>query len=108
MTRASLFLGVSLLATTLGMAAQDGGRGQTAPPASSAQDSQPSQASRSPAKDPDEGTATGDQTALIEKSNQGPGNLVQNRAPLPQTSTILPLLGLLGLGSLVAGLFARR
>jgi len=27
---------------------------------------------------------------------------------LPQTSTILPLLGLIGLGSLVVGLFARR
>ena len=27
---------------------------------------------------------------------------------LPQTSTILPLLGLIGLGSLVAGLFARK
>jgi Protein of unknown function (DUF5818) len=27
---------------------------------------------------------------------------------LPQTSTILPLLGLIGLGSLVAGFFARR
>jgi hypothetical protein len=31
-----------------------------------------------------------------------------NAATLPQTSTILPLLGLIGLGSLVAGLFARR
>jgi hypothetical protein len=27
---------------------------------------------------------------------------------LPQTSTILPLLGLIGLGSLVAGFFARH
>ena len=31
-----------------------------------------------------------------------------NNGQLPQTSTILPLLGLIGLGSLVAGFFARR
>ena len=30
-----------------------------------------------------------------------------NNGQLPQTSTILPLLGLIGLGSLVAGFFAR-
>jgi hypothetical protein len=30
-----------------------------------------------------------------------------NNKQLPQTSTILPLLGLIGLGSLVAGFFAR-
>ncbi|HZQ19525.1 MAG TPA: hypothetical protein VFA90_12445 [Terriglobales bacterium] len=41
-------------------------------------------------------------------------NVTQTEAPavpngqLPQTSTILPLLGLIGLGSLVAGFFARR
>jgi hypothetical protein len=35
---------------------------------------------------------------------------IENNAEtaLPQTSTILPLLGLIGLGSLIAGLFARR
>ena len=32
----------------------------------------------------------------------------KNSAQLPQTSTMLPLLGLIGLGSLVAGFFARR
>lgn len=31
-----------------------------------------------------------------------------NSGQLPQTSTILPLLGLIGLGSLVAGFFARH
>ena len=31
-----------------------------------------------------------------------------NNKQLPQTSTILPLLGLIGLGSLVAGFFARH
>jgi hypothetical protein len=31
-----------------------------------------------------------------------------NNEQLPQTSTILPLLGLIGLGSLVAGFFARH
>jgi len=34
--------------------------------------------------------------------------IAKNNAQLPQTSTFLPLLGLIGLGSLVAGLFARR
>ena len=37
---------------------------------------------------------------------QGASDL--NNGQLPQTSTILPLLGLIGLGSLVAGFFARR
>jgi hypothetical protein len=45
----------------------------------------------------------------IQKTAQGEDPRTGNSsAELPQTSTILPLLGLLGLGSLVAGLFARR
>lgn len=107
MARASLFLSVSLLVTTLGMAAQDGARGKTTP-TSNAQISQPSQASANAAQQSAEGPATGDRTKRIQGSDQGSENLVQNRAPLPQTSTILPLLGFIGLGSLLAGLFARR
>jgi hypothetical protein len=44
-----------------------------------------------------EGSASGDPVRGTDAAKQ-----------LPQTSTILPLLGLIGLGSLVAGLFARR
>ena len=40
--------------------------------------------------------------------SSGASNDVGANRQLPQTSTILPLLGLIGLGSLVAGLFARR
>jgi hypothetical protein len=36
------------------------------------------------------------------------GENAENGGQLPQTSTILPLLGLIGLGSLVAGFFARQ
>jgi hypothetical protein len=36
------------------------------------------------------------------------GGIADSGGQLPQTSTILPLLGLIGLGSLVAGFFARQ
>jgi hypothetical protein len=39
---------------------------------------------------------------------QGAIDLTENNGQLPQTSTVLPLLGLIGLGSLVAGFFARH
>jgi len=53
---------------------------------------------------------------LAQKSSAPDGSMqsaskeprTASSAELPQTSTILPLLGLLGLGSLIAGLFARR
>jgi hypothetical protein len=44
-----------------------------------------------------------EQTASDEDTRSARAN-----AQLPQTSTLLPLLGLIGLGSLVAGFFARR
>jgi hypothetical protein len=44
-----------------------------------------------------------EQTASDEDARNARAN-----AQLPQTSTLLPLLGLIGLGSLVAGFFARR
>ena len=61
-----------------------------------------------------ETSAAPDSSASKTTSPQDPA--VQNvseepatpRGQLPQTSTILPLLGLIGLGSLVAGFFARR
>ena len=54
------------------------------------------------------------QTSATATSNAKLQNVAQTEGPaapngqLPQTSTILPLLGLIGLGSLVAGFFARR
>jgi hypothetical protein len=42
------------------------------------------------------------------KIAQGVVDPAENNGELPQTSTILPLLGLIGLGSLVAGFFARH
>lgn len=42
------------------------------------------------------------------ESSQSDEAALTNNGQLPQTSTILPLLGLIGLGSLVAGFFARR
>lgn len=50
-------------------------------------------------------TATGN--AKLQNVAQTEGPAAPN-GQLPQTSTILPLLGLIGLGSLVAGFFARR
>jgi hypothetical protein len=45
----------------------------------------------------------------FESSGPASKNVNENtNAQRPQSSTILPLLGLIGLGSLVAGLFARR
>lgn len=109
MTRVSVFLSAVLLATSLGVAAQDRARKQdNPPPMSNAQVSQPSQTSSSATNDPAPKPTTGDRTKRIERTGEGSEDLVQNGAPLPQTSTILPLLGFIGLGSLVAGLFARR
>lgn len=45
---------------------------------------------------------------LIETAADGDDASTAGARELPQTSTILPLLGLIGLGSLVAGFFARR
>jgi hypothetical protein len=47
-------------------------------------------------------------TTLQSAAQQSEVPAGEPNGQLPQTSTILPLLGLIGLGSLVAGLFARR
>ncbi|HZP17444.1 MAG TPA: hypothetical protein VFB00_05740 [Terriglobales bacterium] len=66
------------------------------------------------AQDSSSGAATGDRDRGIEHPDSAASQTSQNQeavpenARLPQTSTILPLLGLIGLGSLVAGLFTRR
>lgn len=113
MSKAGVFLAVILAASSLRMLAQQTHPAAgAAPPTSQAGQSvtqpttppDPSQAAQSssasaPAKRP----IQSDQVADAQTGNDGAAN-----QQLPQTSTILPLLGLIGLGSLVAGLFARR
>ena len=53
-------------------------------------------------------SAPGDRGAGAQNIAQGDDTAAPNNGQLPQTSTILPLLGLIGLGSLVAGFFARH
>jgi hypothetical protein len=68
----------------------------------------PSQSSPSAARDSVPAAATNTGNARLQNVAQSgdPQNVPNGQ--LPQTSTILPLLGLIGLGSLVAGFFARR
>ncbi len=77
------------------LAQNHGGNDATLGARDSAQTTPPAPASKSNERGP-EGKAVGDQTPAASEGQ------------LPQTSTILPLLGLIGLGSLVAGFFARR
>jgi len=110
MTRAVVFLTATLLLASLGAVAQNSsnpGAGGSA----SAQATAPAQNSPPAAPSNDaagQSAATDTQRNGIENSEQNGSQQDKRKAELPQTSTILPLLGLLGLGSLVAGLFARR
>jgi hypothetical protein len=115
MTRAVVFLTATLLFASLGAVAQNNSTpsgGQSA----SVQASAPAQNATQPAAPPPSapiastppGTTTNPQSKSIQASTQSADPRTTSSAELPQTSTILPLLGLLGLGSLVAGLFARR
>ena len=100
MTR-TLFLAGMMMLASLGAGAQNSS--QQNPPNQQNQiqqvdhsnATQPTTASQ-PSPSGAQATATGAQTPAV-------GN-----GELPQTSTILPLLGLIGLGSLVAGFFSRR
>jgi hypothetical protein len=116
MTRVSVFLSTALLAAFLGWAAENGAQAQTSPSPGSVQISQASSAGSSLGKKelalasgqaPAPSPTTVDRSKHLEKSDEASANLA-TEAPLPQTSTILPLLGFIGLGSLVVGLFARR
>jgi hypothetical protein len=66
-----------------------------------------SAAARPTANDSADRAATNAGDARVENSALEQ-ETAANNGQLPQTSTILPLLGLIGLGSLVAGFFARR
>jgi len=130
MTRAVVFLTVTLAAASLGVLAHDtSGSRPSQNAASSAQMSQTTSNSATQTKVPvpqnsavaasTQNAQTSPQNAAnpatsvptrgIQQKNEAASQDSQGSArQLPQTSTILPLLGLIGLGSLVAGLFARR
>lgn len=114
MTRAVVFLTATLLLASLGAVAQNNSN-PSAEQSASVQASAPAQnttppgapSSSAPANAA-QGTTAAPASHGIQDSTQGKEPGITSSAELPQTSTILPLLGLLGLGSLVAGLFARR
>ena len=126
MTRAGVFLTAALAATSLGLFAQDHPTSAASPSAASsptavaqtssqtstnttaAQQGTPSNSAQSTSAARD--SSANPTTASSNRDIQGsaPNDPATGNGQLPQTSTILPLLGLIGLGSLVAGLFARR
>lgn len=131
MTRAVVFLTVTLAAASLGVFAQDtSGSRPSQNAVSSVQisaqtTSNSATQTKAPVPQKSSVAAATQNTETSPQSAGNPATSVQTRGiqqkngaatqdsqgsarQLPQTSTILPLLGLIGLGSLVAGLFARR
>jgi hypothetical protein len=109
MTRAGVFLTAALAAASLGMVAQDNSRGQANSPNTQSVEARSQNTGSTPGQQntasPSSATAAAHDRATETSST---ANETSANRQLPQTSTILPLLGLIGLGSLVAGLFARR
>ena len=126
MTRALVFLATTLVAASLGVVAQENSTTKQSNSAASQSStgnrapSEPTSSTQTDAANPSssQAAATNDSSQVPATSrtakgveNPAPGEdpaVAKNNAQLPQTSTFLPLLGLIGLGSLVAGLFARR
>ncbi len=126
MTKALVFLAATLVAASLGVVAQENSTEQSSSPAlqSSSDSKAPSQATSN--TQTDTANPSSSQAAAANDSAQVPATsrtakgveypapgedpaiAKNNNVQLPQTSTFLPLLGLIGLGSLIAGLFARR
>jgi pectate lyase len=118
MTRGSVFFATVLLVASLGATAQN--NEASAPQNSSVNStqqnvvvqttagSQSSTETASPARDLNISAATANRNAELKTVAQNEEPAATPNGQLPQTSTILPLLGLIGLGSLVAGFFARR
>jgi hypothetical protein len=110
-TRVMVFLGAALLVVSIGSARQasavQGAFGENSSVQALAAALERSGTASGGAARAQTAT-TGDQAKRIEVMDERSENVGKESAPLPQTSTILPLLGLIGLGSLVAGLFARR
>lgn len=113
MSRAGVLLTLILAIASIGVLAQDTTRHASAPPVASSQaapsNSAPERIQSSQSSKPAQSSQT---AAPSQEAQTGPASGASNdigaNGQLPQTSTILPLLGLIGLGSLVAGLFARR
>ena len=116
MTRKRVFLAAILAVASLGAVAQSNSSGT---PASDRQNQislqQNSNATNAqhPVTDPqmhaqNSTQSANDNTPSRNQNNVGAEEAALNNGQLPQTSTILPLLGLIGLGSLVAGFFSRR
>jgi hypothetical protein len=123
MTRAAVLLTAILAAASVGVFAQDSPKSASAPPQDGNQITQTQNSTAQPAPQGSSSGANGAQPASSSARQAKPGQGGDNTdasgsgaasedgvpaQQLPQTSTILPLLGLIGLGSLVAGLFARR
>ncbi len=113
MTRKGVFLAAVLAVASLGAVAQSNPSGT---PASDRQNQislqQNSNATNAqhPVTDPqmhaqNSTQSANDNTPSRNQNNVGAEEAALNNGQLPQTSTILPLLGLIGLGSLVAGFF---
>ncbi len=126
MTRARVLLTAVLAAASLGLYAEQHSTSAASPSAASspaAVSQTGSQTSTSMPMAAPGGSRNSAQSAPAARDSSGnattasPNPAIEGSASndpatpngqLPQTSTILPLLGLIGLGSLVAGLFARR
>jgi hypothetical protein len=113
MTRAGVFLTAALAAASLGMVAQDNSQGRANSPNTQSAEVQSQNTSSTPGQQstasPSSATAVAhDRATETSNSTSNTAQEATANRQLPQTSTILPLLGLIGLGSLVAGLFARR
>jgi hypothetical protein len=113
MTRAGVFLTAALAAASLGMVAQDNSRGRANPHNTRSVEVRSQNTGSTPSQQntpsPSSAAAAAhDSAAQTSNSTSSTANETIANRQLPQTYTILPLLGLIGLGSLVAGLFARR
>jgi phospholipase C len=105
MTRRTVFLAAIMVVASLGAAAQNRTTGASAPAQQNPAVQQTVQHNNN--------TNASPSTDNSQRNSPAQQNVAEQNAPvsngqLPQTSTILPLLGLIGLGSLVAGFFSRR
>jgi hypothetical protein len=106
-----VFLAATLIAASLGVVAQDNHSTRESPSSATAAQSPPLANARSGEASARarevQASATARESDDVEDS-AGQQRSESANGQLPQTSTMLPLLGLIGLGSLVAGFFARR
>ena len=124
MTKAGVLLTAIMAAASVGVFAQDSPQSASAPPQDGNQSTQvqsptPQSGNQALSSSDSKGAQPAASGARQVPPAQSSSNTVANSTEtasedgmpaeqLPQTSTILPLLGLIGLGSLVAGLFARK